>query len=72
MSIYDASIWIFRSFFRREGYLKERLKVMKRDLRMQWPFQDSCFSHINEAENERLMKGNQLGYFFFNETIAFI
>jgi hypothetical protein len=30
---------------------------MDRELKEQWPFDDSCISHINEEENEHLMKG---------------
>jgi hypothetical protein len=57
LTVYDLFIWIYRLFFRREIYLQGRLKVMQRELREQWPYNDPCLSHINEEENEHLMKG---------------
>jgi hypothetical protein len=30
---------------------------MERGLAQKWPFDNLCASHINEEENERLMKG---------------
>ncbi|CAF3413793.1 unnamed protein product [Rotaria sp. Silwood1] len=55
-TIYDFFIWIYRLFFRREIHLIGRLKVMNRELAQKWPFDDSCANHINEEENEHVMK----------------
>ncbi|CAF0883770.1 unnamed protein product [Rotaria sordida] len=55
-TIYDFFIWIYRLFFRREIHLIGRLKVMNRELAQKWPFADSCANHINEEENEHMMK----------------
>lgn len=63
--MYDLFIWIFRVFFRREGYLHERLKVMARELHKRWPYPDTCLSHISEEEKERLRKSTF--EFFFEE-----
>ncbi len=57
LTVYDLFIWIYRLFFRREIHLQGRLKVMKRELKEQWPYNDLCLNHINEEENEHLMKG---------------
>ena len=29
---------------------------MRRELAQKWPFDDPCASHINEEENERIMR----------------
>ncbi len=57
LTVYDLFIWVYRLFFRREIYLQGRLQVMKQELAQKWPFNDPCLGHINEEENEYLMKG---------------
>lgn len=57
LTIYDLLIWIYRLFFRRITYLESRLKVIDPELAQKWPFKDSCIEHINEVENELLMRG---------------
>ena len=70
LTVYDLFIWIYRLFFRREIHLQGRLKVMKRELREKWPYNDPCFNHINEAENEHLMKG-RIDSFVINAKVPF-
>ena len=59
LTLYDLFIWIYRLFFRREGHLKGRLKVMDRELAQKWPYNDACIDHINAEENEHMMKGRK-------------
>ncbi len=59
-TIYDLFIWIYRLFFRREVNLQGRLKMMNRSASLKWPYNDRCFDHINEEENERIMKGRSI------------
>ncbi len=58
-TVYDLFIWVYRLFFRREAYLRGRLKVMNRELADKWPFNDPCSGHMNEEENEHMMKGKE-------------
>ncbi|CAF0991758.1 unnamed protein product [Rotaria magnacalcarata] len=55
-TIYDLLIWTYRLFLRREVYLIGRLKIMNRELAQKWPYKDSCANHINEEENEHMIK----------------
>ncbi|CAF3234642.1 unnamed protein product [Rotaria socialis] len=60
-TIYDLLVWIYRLFFRREIYLRGRLKVMNPELAQKWPYKASCANHINEEENEHLIKVQERG-----------
>lgn len=42
---------------------------MNRVLAQKWPFDDSCSDHINEEENERLMRGRDHFYSKFTSCI---
>ncbi|CAF1001131.1 unnamed protein product [Adineta steineri] len=56
LTAYDLFIWLYRLLCRREVYLVGRLKVMNRETTQKWPFKDLCSDHINEEENEHLMR----------------
>jgi len=56
LTLYDLFIWIFRLFFRRESYLKERLKVMEYELTKQYPFNDSCANYVVQQDQEILKR----------------
>jgi hypothetical protein len=77
LTIYDLFIWIYRLFFRREAHLQGRLNVMNQELAQKWPIKDSCSDHMNEEENERMMKGihhfiTHLKYPMLNRNLQFL
>ena len=60
LSIYDLCIWTYRLFFRRIPYLEERLKAMDYELIRKYPFFNPCYDHVNQKDNEHLIKGKEI------------
>jgi hypothetical protein len=54
-TVYDSFVWIYRLFFRRELFLRERLKVLQRDIAEKWPFDNMCQHHRHEQPLEGIV-----------------